>query len=308
MIHEPRAVRAALLPSSSLLATARRRLSLVALLAAATVAAGACGGGGGEVSSPGGTVAAVAVSPDPLHLAVGGSGRLGAVLTDATGNVLRGRDVFWSSADTAIAGVSEDGLVTAKRAGTVRIAASSEGRSGAAEVVIRPPGAATVTIAPSSATLLVGQSTTLTATVRASDGTVLTDGAPAWASSNGAVASVSQQGVVTAVGPGTATISASRDGVSGTATVTVQLVPVARVAVAPTDATVQRGRTVQLAATAYDAQGRVLAGRAFTWASSDATVATVSGSGLVTGRKEGQVTITAASAGQSATARVTVRR
>jgi uncharacterized protein YjdB len=294
-------------PTTSSRVAARRREVLGAALLAATAIAGGCGGGG-KVSSPGGAVAAVAVSPESLRLAVGASGRLGAVLTDAGGDVLRGRDVFWSSADSSIATVSTDGLVSAKRVGTVRIAANSEGRSGAAEVVVRPLGPATVTVAPSSATLLVGQSTTLTATVRNADGEVLTDRAPSWASSNGAVASVSQQGVVSAVGPGTATISASRDGVSGTAAVTVQLVPVARVAVAPTDATVQRGRDVQLTAAAYDAAGRLLSGRTFAWSSSDPTVATVSGSGLVSGKKEGQATITAAIGGQSATSRVTVRR
>jgi uncharacterized protein YjdB len=281
--------------------------SLVAAVAAASVIGMACGGGG-EVGSPGGGVAAVAVSPESLRLPVGASGRLGAVLTDADGNVLRGREVFWSSADTTIATVDRDGLVTAVRAGTVQISANIEGRSGLAEVVVRPPGPATITIDPSSATLLIGQSTTLTATVRDADGDVLTDRAPSWASSNGAVASVSQQGIVTGVGPGTATITASRDGVSGSASATVQLVPVARVVVAPANPSVDRGKTLQLTATAYDAQGKVLPGRAFSWSSSDQSVATVSGSGLVSAKKEGETTITATSEGQSGTTRVTVRR
>ncbi|MFL5574636.1 MAG: Ig-like domain-containing protein, partial [Gemmatimonadaceae bacterium] len=270
-------------------------------------AAGACGGGG-DAASPGGPVAAVAVSPDSLRLSIGASGRLGAVLTDADGGVLRGREVFWSSADTSVAAVDRDGLVTAKRAGAVLVSANCEGHSGLAQVVVRPPGTVSVTVDPSSATLLVGQSTTLVATVRDGQGEVVGDRPPTWASSNSGVASVSQQGVVTGLSAGSATITASRDGASGSASVTVQLVPVSGVMVTPAEPTIDRGRTVQLTAVAYDGQGKVLAGRSFTWSSSDPTVATVSGTGLVLGRKEGQVTITATSEGQSGSARVTVRR
>ena len=84
-------------------------------------------------------------------------------------------------------------------------------------------------------------------------------------------------------------------------------VPVSSVAVTPATATVQVGQTVQLTATAKDASGNVLPGRTVTWASSNTAVATVSGSGLVTGvAAGGPVTITATSEGQSGTAAVTV--
>jgi plastocyanin len=52
------------------------------------------------------------------------------------------------------------------------------------------------------------------------------------------------------------------------------------------------GQSVQLNATARDASGAVVAG-AVSWTTSDATIATVSGSGLVSALTSGQVTITA---------------
>src|SRR2546423_8774481 len=74
----------------------------------------------------------------------------------------------------------------------------------------------------------------------------------------------------------------------------------------PATASVQIGQTVQLTATPKDASGTPLAGRVVTWASNAPGVATVNGSGLVTGVAAGTATLTATSEGQSGTATVTV--
>ncbi len=72
-------------------------------------------------------------------------------------------------------------------------------------------------VSPSAATITVGQNLQLTATVSpASASTTI-----AWASSNGAVATVSQAGVVSGVAVGTASISASGGGATGTSAITV---------------------------------------------------------------------------------------
>src|SRR5439155_8194305 len=55
-----------------------------------------------------------------------------------------------------------------------------------------------------------------------------------------------------------------------------------------------------------DASGNALAGRVVTWSSSNTSVATVTGSGLVTGVAAGPATITAASEGKNGTAAITV--
>jgi hypothetical protein len=69
-----------------------------------------------------------------------------------------------------------------------------------------------------------GQTSQLTATARMSDGTsqVVTNQAK-WQSSNSAVATVSSTGLVSGVGYGTATITATFQGVSGTAVFTVSI-------------------------------------------------------------------------------------
>ncbi|MBK8247146.1 MAG: Ig-like domain-containing protein [Gemmatimonadetes bacterium] len=67
------------------------------------------------------------------------------------------------------------------------------------------------------------------------------------------------------------------------------------------------GLTTQLTATARDARGIALSGRAISWSSTAATVASVSTSGLVTGVAAGTAQIRATAEGQTAEVAVTVR-
>src|SRR5205807_681907 len=81
--------------------------------------------------------------------------------------------------------------------------------------------------------------------------------------------------------------------------------PVASVILAPSSVTVTLGGTASLLATLKDANGNTLTGRAITWASGNAGVATVSAAGVVTAAGVGSATITATSEGQSATSTIT---
>jgi alpha-tubulin suppressor-like RCC1 family protein len=82
---------------------------------------------------------------------------------------------------------------------------------------------------------------------------------------------------------------------------------VASVQVTPiSDTLVSLGETVQLTAAARDASGNMISGRAFTWSSSNVSVATVSASGLVTAVADGAATISAAADGKSGTATISV--
>src|SRR5947208_3600903 len=165
---------------------------------------------------------------------------------------------------------------------------------------------AAVTVSPAAPTVQVGQTAQLTATPQDANGTPLSGRAVTWASNNTAVAMVNGSGLVTAVATGAATITATSEGQSGTAVVTVSNVPVASVTVTPASASVPQGATVQLTATPRDANGTALTGRVVTWGSNNTAVATVSGSGLVSGAGAGSAAIPATSEGQSGTAAITV--
>jgi hypothetical protein len=91
----------------------------------------------------------------------------------------------------------------------------------AAVTVTCPIPVATVTVAPASVSLAVGGTVQLTATLRDSSGAELTGRVITWSSDAGGVAAVSPSGMVTGMAPGSATITATREGVSATAAVTV---------------------------------------------------------------------------------------
>ena len=252
-------------------------------------------------------VAAVTVSPSAANIAITGTVQLTATPRDANGNPLTGRAISWSSSNNNIATVNGSGLVTGVTAGSVTITATSEGQSGTASITVAGAPVASVTVTPPSASVPAGQTVQLTATLKDANGNVLTGRTVTWASNNTTVATVNSNGLVTTKVAGSATITATSEGQSGTAAITVTPVPVASVTVTPATAGVAVGSTVQLTATPKDANGNPLTGRVVTWQSSNNAIASVNGSGLVSGvAAGGPVTITATSEGQSGTAAVTV--
>ena len=163
-----------------------------------------------------------------------------------------------------------------------------------------------VEVTPASAAVDEGKTVQLTATPKDAAGNVLSGRVVTWTSNNTATATVGGTGLVTGKAAGSATITATSEGHNGTSAITVVRVPVASVSVAPASASVQVGSTVLLTATPKDASGTPLSGRTISWVSGNAAVATVNGSGLVSGVAESVVTITATSEGWSGSSAITV--
>ena len=251
-------------------------------------------------------VAGVAVQPATGNLALGGTLQLTAVTRDSAGNVLTGRVVVWSSNAPAVASVTGGGLVSGAAPGSAVITATSEGRSGTATIAVVTASVASVVVSPASGSLPVSGTLQLTATPKDSNGNPLSGRTITWASNNTALAAVSGTGLVTGIAPGSVTITATSGGQSGTAALTVVAVSVASVVVSPASSSLLVGTTLQLTATPKDSNGNPLSGRAVTWATNNAGVATVSASGLVTGVAAGSATITATSGGRGGTATITV--
>jgi len=251
-------------------------------------------------------VASVTVSPASASLLVGQTVQLTATPKDANGNPLSGRVVTWTTSAASVTTVSAGGLVTGVAAGTATITATSEGNSAIATITVANVPVAAVTVSPATPAILVSKTVQLTATPKDAAGNPLSGRVVTWATSATSVATVSATGLVTGVTVGTATITATSEGKSGSAAVTVNPVPVASVTVSPGTASIPVGGTVQLSATPKDSAGNPLSGRTVAWATSAASVATVTASGLVTGVTAGTATITATSGGKSGTATITV--
>lgn len=257
-------------------------------------------------------VAAVSVVLPAPSLIAGQTARAVATPLDADGTALPNRLIVWESSSSAIASVTDSGMVSAMSPGSALISATSEGQTGSATLTVAstpsvPVTSVSVTLGVSSRN--PGQTTQASATTRDANNSVLTGRAIIWSSSNPGVATVSGSGLVTAIAVGTAQILASCEGQVGNATFTVtspSQAAVATVSVAFGDSSLSSGSTTQATATTRDANNNVLTGRTIAW-KSNSGAATVSASGLVTAITAGTAQITATSEGQSGSTALNVQ-
>ncbi len=84
-------------------------------------------------------VAVVEVSPGTAELAPDATLQLTATTRSSAGEILSGRDVSWSTSNSAVATISLTGAVTAVAPGTVTMTATSEGQSGSATLTVKAP-------------------------------------------------------------------------------------------------------------------------------------------------------------------------
>jgi uncharacterized protein YjdB len=239
-------------------------------------------------------VISVVINAASTTLEVGRTQQLTALVTADPG--VTPQAVTWTSSNAAIASVSSSGLISAVSAGQVTITASCEGRTTSFSLAVVRPPVATVTLAPASIDLRVGQTSAITATVRDASGTVLTDRTVAWSTSNSSIATIGSSGTtsgtVTAVSPGSATITATVEGVQRTATLTVTPVPdaVSSISVTPTSANLSVGQVLPLNWTVVQPNGAPAA--TVTLGTSNPSVAVVSASGNITAVAPGTASIT----------------
>ena len=203
------------------------------------------------------------------------------------------------------------------------------------------PQVAAIVVSPSSSTLALNAQLPLQAQVQDESGAIVPDAAVTWTVQDSRIVRISASGVVTGLAVGTSQVAANALGKSGLATITVNQpssnpgpanpgpanpgpanpapsnpapatpAAVATVKVTAADKKVKVGSTIQLTATALDAKGNPVSHQSFYWSSSNTDRATVSTSGLVTGKREGDVTITAQtspSGGNSGTLGIEVKK
>ncbi len=169
------------------------------------------------------------VTPKDITVQVGDSTDFQVLGLTASGDTAA-VSVTWSSTSGNIKGSGKGkalGKYKADRPGKHKVIATddSTGIADSSDVTVVESPVRTVTVSPADLVLEEGETATLTAEVRDSAGNVLTGYTVEWSSSNGSVASVSNSGRVTARAAGAATITASTDGRSGTAAITVNGTP-----------------------------------------------------------------------------------
>ena len=166
-------------------------------------------------------VSSVTLDKTTLELIEGDTHTLIATVSPSDASNKR---VSWESSNTAVASVSDEGLVTAIKAGTATITATTidGGKTATCRVTIKAKTipVESVTLDKATLELIEGDTHTLIATVSPSDAS---NKRVSWESSNTAVASVSDEGLVTAIKAGTATITATTIDGGKTATCSVTI-------------------------------------------------------------------------------------
>ncbi len=131
------------------------------------------------------------------------------------------KKVSWSSDKVSVATVSQNGVVTAKKAGTATITAEAGGKKATCKVTVKVP-VSKVALNKKSLTLGVGEKFTLKATVSPK---TATNKKVTWTLSNKKKVVTIKNGKLVAKKKGTVTVTATADGKKATCKVTVKAAP-----------------------------------------------------------------------------------
>ncbi|MGN1372722.1 MAG: Ig-like domain-containing protein, partial [Candidatus Coproplasma sp.] len=238
-------------------------------------------------------VESVTLDKDSASLKVGETDTLTATVSPVDAD---NKNIVWTSSDSTIATVV-NGVVTAKKAGTVTITATSAADSNKYDscvYTISNVAPTSIELNRTTATIALSDTLQLTANVLPSNTTIKT---VTWSSSNTAVATVDENGNVTPVSTGSTTITATSTvdaNVKATCALTIKstIVKATGISLNYSNGELKVDETLQLTATITPDSAD---DKSVTWTTSNASIATVSASGLVTAVGEGSVTITAIS-------------
>lgn len=244
----------------------------------------------------------IAVSAAHASLALGTSEQLTATGTFTDGS---SKDittaVSWSSSAPGVLSVSSGGAVTAKATGSAGISAVSASITANTSLSVSAAALVSISVSASHASLPVGSTEQLTATGTFTDNTKQDiSSSVTWSSSVPAVASISSRGAVVGKAVGSAALTASSSGVTGSTNLGVSAAALVGINISAARESIPLGDTLQLSAigTLTDGTTQDMTG-SVNWTSSSPDVLSVR-AGLVAGLAVGAAGVTASSGSISA--------
>lgn len=235
-----------------------------------------------------------------------------ASLIDITGNKTTASDVIWSSSNSSIASISNNGQLTIGEVGvtTIKASVSVGGVTLTAEAPLNIQVPGLFSVAP-SAVLVDTKFPDLDLTpIYLGTGTTTYS----YQSSDANIATVSNTGVVKFVGAGTCQITVTANGLTGTPTVIVPVVvlgaptltlPISRIVLTPTTNNILKTETAQYTAKAYNLDNQEVSTN-FTWSVEQSDIASIDASGNITPLKVGETTIKATAEGITGSAKLII--
>ena len=278
----------------------RHARSGATMLVALSLAAIGCGektpsapiiGNGGHEPPPASSQVALTTQADTL--VVDDWVQLHVLVPAAPGTVAP--TVSWSSSDPSVAIVAQNGVLFALKSGRSTITVSAGGRSDATTVTVKP-SVREVSFGSDSLAISLSQSVKLPYRVMDSDGNPvdLSTHTVEWTTSDPDVVPLTGDATVTGRAIGSSALLLRVDNKQATTTVKVMSKPIANVVVSPTSLNIGVAQSATINATLYDINGTAITNRSVSWNTSDATIAYVSPSGVVTGVANGQATMLSA--------------
>jgi uncharacterized protein YjdB len=131
--------------------------------------------------------------------------------------VLTGRTITFTTSNSTVLSVDDNGLVHAVGVGTATITATCEGQSATATIVVEPSAASVTISTTGSGAMGIADTRTYTAEVRASGGALLSHPVT-WSVSDESIATITQGGVLTPMRTGIVDVRATADNVTGSYT------------------------------------------------------------------------------------------
>lgn len=234
----------------------------------------------------------VSFKKDSYSMKDGKTLKLSPVVTPSNASL---KDTFiWKSSNTKVATVNANGVITAKKPGTVTITCKTidTGKTDTCKVTVKKVSVSSVSLNRKSLTLQRGKSYQLSASVLPENAT---DKRVTWTSSNTTVAVVSSSGKVTAkIGGKTIITCTTKDGKKvAVCTVTVPGIKVSSIELSNESVRIAKGNTATLKATVAPSNA---ANKAVKWSSSNTKVAKVDANGKITAVGKGTATITCTAA------------
>ena len=198
------------------------------------------------------------------------------------------KSITWSSTNDAIASVDNNGIVTAKKAGVCTIRATTvNGLFSDCSITVNEIVPSDVVISVTNANMNVG---TVQSIKTSFAPTNATDTTLTWTSSNSGIISVNSLGQITAISPGTATITVTTvNNISKTITVVVNPILASSIQLNASVLTLRVLENQQLVATILPSN---TTNKQITWVSSNPTAASVDVNGKITANDVGTATIT----------------
>jgi alpha-tubulin suppressor-like RCC1 family protein len=256
---------------------------------AALLALVACGGD--PVGSP--AITSVEFDIDAVTLLIDDEVSTQVVVRNSNGETVTDQTVSYRSSAGFIASVDATGTIRAVAAGTATITAKVGNVTDQVSVTVNWPPVQNVDLGLANPDLFVEDTTPTTITVLNSKGNPASNAAVIYTTSDASIATVDALGRIVGVGDGSATITATAEGISDQVAVTVTWPPVVNVAFTRDTATLLLDDSLATSVVVMNSRGRVARNAVVTYGTSAGGTATIGADGKIRTLATGTATLSA---------------